>query len=76
MRSFVNVFMIDPDEQKPYARPVTAYLEYDISPSDLTQEQRSENNGYYNDHQRHKYDEGIQTVQYPDWRQEKFHVTK
>ena len=73
---FVNVFVVYPDEKKPDARPIPANAENNIPAGDLSQKQCKEYDRYHNDHQRHEYDEGIQTVHYPDWRQEKFHGTK
>jgi hypothetical protein len=68
--------MINSYQEEPYVCPVTANPENKIAASYLTEKQGKENNGYHNDHQRHKYDKGIQTVQYPDWRQEDSHVAK
>lgn len=76
VRYFVNIFVVYAYQQKPDVGPVTAYSENQISSPDLPKKQSKEYNWYYNDHERHKYNKGIQTVQDPDWRQEDFHSAK
>jgi hypothetical protein len=73
---FVNIPVINADQEKPNVGPVTAKAEYEIASFDLAKKQGKENDGYNNDHQRHKYDKGIQTIEYPDRRKQEFHVTK
>ena len=76
VRRFINVFVIYAYQEKPDISPVTANAENQITTPDLTEKQSKKYNGYHNDHQRHKYDKGIQTIDNPDWRQENFHGTK
>jgi hypothetical protein len=68
--------MIYTYQEKPYISPVTANAKNEITAPDFPEKRRNENNRYHNDHQRHKYDKGIQTIYNPDWRQENLHDTK
>ena len=76
MRCFINIAVIDADQQKPCIGPEATNAENKVAPFYLTEKKRKEYDRYYNDHQRHKYDKGIQTIEYPDRRQQEFHVAK
>ena len=73
---FIKIAVIDADQEKPDVGPEAANTEDKVASLDLAKKKRKEYNRYYNDHQRHKYDKGIQTIEYPDRRQQEFHVTK